>query len=66
MKVVSLPTSSAQADNRDNISLDQTDIRMENGDMGLRPPDPIPGSVDTKFYVRRKMARGSREQAQNN
>ncbi|KAH1194450.1 putative ribonuclease H protein [Glycine max] len=53
-KVVSLPTSSAQADNRDSISLDKNDIIKEKGNLGLRPSGPILGSADTKYYVRRK------------
>ena len=39
---------------------------MDKGDMGLRPPGPIPGSAETKFYVRRKMLKRHREQAQIN
>ncbi|KAL5169552.1 putative plastid-lipid-associated protein 11, chloroplastic [Glycine soja] len=65
-QVVSLPTSSAQADNRDSISLDKNDIIKEKGNLGLRPSGPILGSAGTKYYVRRKTVGGAREQAQYN
>ena len=61
------PTPPAMTDNRDNISPHQHETNMAKGDMGLRPPGPIPGSAETKFYVRRrKIIKGLRETAHIN